>query len=601
MSVRVFLNKPHAHFTNLDYITGKAVLTLPSDTPITLIVVKLEGESRTRLAGPKYPHSERSDKKRTEIESHKLLYKVETLFPTPELHPHATPSTYYTLSAGTYEYPFRFKFPFNNDCVNNNLASNLNMAGIRLEVARDVNRHVKKTLPPSLSGFPGEAEIRYYVKVTVVRPQFYKENYRGFADFKFLPIEPPRKKELDKETFARRQHQFANIRPVPEAKSFFRKNTSASPIDTGPPPKFSVDARLPSPAILTCSEPLPLRVLIKKLGEFPETLYLQLFQIELIGYTSIRAHDLSRRESSSWVILSRSNMNIPLGNFNDPVGKEWKVDSRMWNQIPLPNSVAPSFDTCNLSRTYELEVRVGISRGSHGTMKPDLIVLPLRISVNVYSGVAPPTALLEAMGISGVTTAVSSNIPPPPQPPRPAAPAAAVAAPPYTAPPPRVEEYEDAPPSYEDAMAEALGPVDGPRREYNPLDAAVSGNFSQTGTDAQGSVVDSKDNDRLFPNSGPLNVSTDSFDYYQLGPADGFGSASYSRPPPPGSLQEHSAFPPPTSPLSGNQILPVAPLSPSTEDRPEWAQRRVTPLGMPSRKPVPGPNDSAPHTPTSPR
>ena len=52
------------------------------------------------------------------------------------------------------------------------------MAGLRVEMARDTNRHVRKTLPPSLTGFPGEAEIKYFVKVTVVRPQFYKENYR---------------------------------------------------------------------------------------------------------------------------------------------------------------------------------------------------------------------------------------------------------------------------------------------------------------------------------------------------------------------------------------------------------------------------------------
>lgn len=38
--------------------------------------------------------------------------------------------------------------------------------------------HVKKTLPPTLSGLPGEAEIRYYVKATVQRPGLFKENFR---------------------------------------------------------------------------------------------------------------------------------------------------------------------------------------------------------------------------------------------------------------------------------------------------------------------------------------------------------------------------------------------------------------------------------------
>ena len=52
------------------------------------------------------------------------------------------------------------------------------MAGL---LARDTNRHVKQTLPPSLNGFPGEGEIRYYVKVTVQRAAFYKENFRAVS------------------------------------------------------------------------------------------------------------------------------------------------------------------------------------------------------------------------------------------------------------------------------------------------------------------------------------------------------------------------------------------------------------------------------------
>jgi hypothetical protein len=53
-------------------------------------------------------------------------------------------------------------------------------------MAKQANRHVKKTLPPSLSGFPGMAEIKYYVKATVVRPQFYKENLRAVG--RTLPL-----------------------------------------------------------------------------------------------------------------------------------------------------------------------------------------------------------------------------------------------------------------------------------------------------------------------------------------------------------------------------------------------------------------------------
>ena len=54
-------------------------------------------------------------------------------------------------------------------------------------MARDTNRHVKKTLPPSLSGFPGEADIKYFVKATVIRPQFYKENIRAVGVLSQIP------------------------------------------------------------------------------------------------------------------------------------------------------------------------------------------------------------------------------------------------------------------------------------------------------------------------------------------------------------------------------------------------------------------------------
>lgn len=59
--------------------------------------------------------------------------------------------------------------------------TNISMVGMRVEMARDTNRHVKKTLPPSLNGLPGQAEINYFVKATVQRPAFYKENFRAVS------------------------------------------------------------------------------------------------------------------------------------------------------------------------------------------------------------------------------------------------------------------------------------------------------------------------------------------------------------------------------------------------------------------------------------
>lgn len=73
MSASIELNAPHNHITNLDVITGRVVVNLPSETAIGGIQVKLEGESRTRLSGPRHPNHD-SDKKRTELEVHKVRF-----------------------------------------------------------------------------------------------------------------------------------------------------------------------------------------------------------------------------------------------------------------------------------------------------------------------------------------------------------------------------------------------------------------------------------------------------------------------------------------------------------------------------------------------
>ncbi|KAK2762427.1 hypothetical protein FQN53_007531 [Emmonsiellopsis sp. PD_33] len=555
MALRIQLDRPHAHFTNLDFITGKVILHLHNDTSISSVVVKLEGESMTRLAAPKYPGADR-EKMREEIEVHKI--------------------------------------PFNNNCTENVPTGSLPLPGLRLEVNRDMNTHVRKALPPSLVGFPGEAEIRYYVKATIARPQFYKENYRAFTQFKFLPIEPPRQPDLGQETYARRQHQFSKVPYTPDRKGggFFRKSSQPSLLDLdGEPPRFSVDARLPSPPIITCNEPLPLRILVKKLNDSSETVFLQMIQIELIGYTNIRAHDLRRPESVSWVILSQSNMNLPLGDGSDPAGKEWVLDANMWKRIPLPNSVAPSFDTCNIARSYDLEVRVGLTHGSGGIMKPELSVLPLRMSTQVFSGIAPPQALLDAVRRSPSKAGKVPDItPPPPQPPRPQP---AQAAPQY--PPTQPDEFEDAPPSYEDAMAEALGPVDGPRREYNPPDTGSS----WPGTDTKGPATNNQDDDRLFPNSSVLNAnntSTDSFDVFAAHtPVDGYHSNDTKNSHNPyfqGDQSQGSAT------FGQSQTVPVSVPEPESEPPPPPPQPprpRPTPynMGVPSRKPVPGSRSSS--------
>ncbi|KAL2152714.1 hypothetical protein VTH82DRAFT_5898 [Thermothelomyces myriococcoides] len=553
MSIRIILDNPPEFYTNLDFIKGTVLLNLSRDEHIGAIIVKLEGESRTALGVPtEHPgigiggrerHPNRGD---TLHENHKILYKVGQVFPDENTKPAASP---YVLSPGQHRFPFQFKFPFNNACGNTEAMARIGGVvstggpfGIRvMDGTRQLMyRHVTKTLPPSFTGFPGEAEIRYYLKVTVQRPGFFKENWRYHIGLKFLPIEPPRPAPTNQEAYARRPFTFYPRTP-PDPGTYQRKRSSifawpaspstptssssnsqspasgqsgGSPSPTGPPPSIEMSARLPHPAILTCNKPVPLRLIAKKLVPAHAEVYLVALQIDLIGTTTVRCQNLINREVTRWVIMGRHGLSILLSKPEDPVGTEFIVPNNLWSGTPLPNTVVPSFVTCNLRHDYQLELKLGLAWGKpalpprpqsstlFGRPKykaaseiPQELHLPLHFStIEVYSGLEPSPQLVEAIrqgrgrtsrptpGKTTTTTTSSSSSAaaatattteprptqqqPPQLPPRPAQqqqpqqqPADALY-PPQLGPDQVEPPYDDAPPTYEEAMAEMMtGPM----------------------------------------------------------------------------------------------------------------------------------------------
>lgn len=77
MSATIVLDNRPTHYTNLDFLSGRVILHLPTEAAIGGIQVKLEGESHTRLSGPRNPQHVHSEKKRTELEVHKVRDKAE--------------------------------------------------------------------------------------------------------------------------------------------------------------------------------------------------------------------------------------------------------------------------------------------------------------------------------------------------------------------------------------------------------------------------------------------------------------------------------------------------------------------------------------------
>ncbi|KAK4104477.1 hypothetical protein N658DRAFT_179116 [Parathielavia hyrcaniae] len=540
MSIRIILDNPPEFYTNLDVLSGQVLLTLDRPEHVGLIVVKLEGESRTALAiAPDRPGlgiasaRDRTASGDTLHENHKILYRVGQVFPDESAPAAASP---YILNQGQHRFPFQFKFPFNNSCGNAEAMARIGglvtpggIFGPGFRVMDGTKQlmyaHVTKTLPPSFTGFPGEAEIRYYLKVTIQRPGIFKENWRYQMGLKFLPIEPPRPPKTNQEAYARRPFTFQprspRPGPYPKKRSSFlgRYFASSAPGDgnggpnlappangwpNGPPsptaaeipPSIEMSARVPHPAILTCNRPIPLRLLAKKVVAAPAPVYLIAMQIDLVAKTTVRCHNLVNTEMNRWVVMSRQGLSVLVSRPEDPVGTEIVVPDAMWSHIHLPNTVMPSFITCNLSREYHLEIKLGLAWGNpsaRGAPGPSLLGqrsrhnepvelpqemhLPLHISkIEVYSGLAPPPALVEAIRQGRARTSrLAKPAQPQQQQQQPVSPSQSShpTQPPDLPPRPAQQQqqaqqqpgqdhptYDDAPPTYEEAMAEEMtGPI----------------------------------------------------------------------------------------------------------------------------------------------
>jgi hypothetical protein len=141
----------------------------------------------------------------------------------------------------------------------------------------------------------------------------------------------------------------------------------------------------------------------------------------------------------------------------------WAI-SRFVKSLSLPPSISHSYPI------YIMQLDLYYTNAP----KPQTITLPLRFQVEIFSGISPPAALLSAMASrpSNANPTSSTNPSPasaaPAPPPRPPNEANALY-PPQLTNNAHIAEVDDAPPSYEDAIADELNivPADGPRREYS--------------------------------------------------------------------------------------------------------------------------------------
>ncbi len=129
------------------------------------------------------------------------------------------------------------------------------------------------------------------------------------------------------------------------------------------PAHVFISAHFPPNASLLQNRHLAMRLSISKQTPFPHDLYLQSFQMLLIGYTIIKVGALpasTDTQTSCWTIQSVSNLGLPVLRGFEDVGVEREIDRAFWEGDRLPDVIVPTFEGCGVRRRYEVCISLGL-------------------------------------------------------------------------------------------------------------------------------------------------------------------------------------------------------------------------------------------------
>ncbi|KAE8156815.1 hypothetical protein BDV40DRAFT_305707 [Aspergillus tamarii] len=135
------------------------------------------------------------------------------------------------------------------------------------------------------------------------------------------------------------------------------------PVSSDSPLAYQVDVELLNGQCLLLGYPIPLKIKLTKVGDRDCFVWLNDFQTMLVGSTETHASGLVEKDTQFQVIQTMSNIHHVVCHDGTSNGAELSIGDHLWNKHRLPIALTPSFETCNISQTYKLEVRLGLQSG----------------------------------------------------------------------------------------------------------------------------------------------------------------------------------------------------------------------------------------------
>ncbi|PYH76999.1 hypothetical protein BO82DRAFT_406608 [Aspergillus uvarum CBS 121591] len=341
MESQVELDKREPTYTNNDCVSGRLILNLDSPVDISQITVTLLGRSISRMEGSSH------------TECHQLIQEAQQIFPPCGQLDQDT-SRFRTLGPKQYTFPFSVAFPTVSGCYKAHSTKSLekhSQTESALPVRGQETPHLLRRLPPCTGDRSTPAEIAYAVEANIYIGGFLKQSIKQSRQIFFCPTSsppPPRQSLARHRAVIIRCHQSNNV-------------TTAQEVTAAIATTYHVSIELMCGAYLHLGQRLPIRVQITKVNAADHDLILNDFQAMIVEETEVRAAGQVRVQRVSRILRTVSNLRMFVCLAETPVGTAVNIPDDFWGGQLLPTAITPTFETCNVRRSYKLEVRLGFN------------------------------------------------------------------------------------------------------------------------------------------------------------------------------------------------------------------------------------------------
>ncbi|KAJ5378988.1 hypothetical protein N7509_012107 [Penicillium cosmopolitanum] len=270
---------------------------------------------------------------------------------------------------GPKQYAFPFSLPLSQDSESYQIHFDQHSGKKSLTEWSDFkvneSQSLRGHLPPSTGDSSSNAEIVYSLDASVKIGGIFKHVMKKSRQIFFYPTTSPHKPSQS--IIHQREVTFRHME---------KDNKST--------PAYGVAIELARGGHLALGQRVPIKVHVTQADPTSQdVLILNDYQVMLIQKTVTRVGAQSQVQHLFRTLRTLSNLNLGICLAEMPVNNAMTLSDDSWGSLSLPTDITPTFETCNINRSYKLEVRLGFKGGPKKTQTRILEVqFPINIAAN---------------------------------------------------------------------------------------------------------------------------------------------------------------------------------------------------------------------------